>query len=125
MPIQLNNAFSVGSHGDHDLTHVQVSSVSINIKNRRLSFEVMYGYYEDGGWVWSEYQPDVVRTFSIKDKPAFSGEDGKVKIPEKKTYTNFLIAMVPNSTDEKICNGITRVLQQWLLDNGHFEGTIV
>lgn len=126
MPIQLSSAFSVGDYEASDYTHIRVSSFVVSIKNGTINFEVQYGYYDDGAWVWGKRQPPVERQFQIKDTPANETNPDEIT-PEDPAYTTIIGASVPNTIDEKLYDGIGRTLYQWLLDNhsDKFAGTIV
>lgn len=117
MPIQLTTPVSTGDLTVNDLTHVKIGTFKVNSNSKRLEFTVRFGYFVDGNWVDGEYQPPDRGIFIILDREG--EEDGP--------FTTMITDSVPNAIDEKLYDGVSRTLYQWLLDNhsDKFAGTIV
>jgi hypothetical protein len=119
MPLQLAIPVSTGDLSANDLTHVKVERFRIDIENKRLEFAVNFGFYNEGIWSPGEYQPSVRRMFIVRDAAPEGGEGGSTD------FTDLVAASTPLTLEEKLYDGVARTLYQWLIDNGHFDGSIV
>jgi hypothetical protein len=112
MALLLQTAIDAGALSEFDYTHVKIMRVSVQPADKRLTFEVEFGAVQNGEWSSGRFQPMVTRLFCIQDAP-----------PDAADFTD-MMAELPTSGEEKIYDGVSRVLYQWLLDNDHFDGTI-
>lgn len=119
MPLQLTSPISTGDLSDNSLTHVKVNRFRVDVEHKRLEFGVRFGYYEGASWVEGEYQPRVRHTFIIRDGTPEEGDD------EAMAFTDLMNASTPLNLEERHYDGVARSLYQWLIDNDHFEGSIV
>jgi len=106
MPIQLTAAFDPGDV-DPGVTYPRVIIKSFLCQPLTQEIAVVCEY---GSGSSSSWTPGVVPTQEF----LVSGSD----------YTT-MIAELPDSGLEAIYDGAARVIYQWLIDEGHFAGTIV
>jgi NADPH:quinone reductase-like Zn-dependent oxidoreductase len=114
MPIQLT-APKVTGDFDTEAVNGQYAEVKIieqrlNTKGEFIELLLEYGNTDTGAWVSGKMNP-------VKVQIVNSMGGG--------TDYNDIIASLPLDGNEAIYAGAKRVLYQWLIDNGHFAGTVV
>ncbi len=108
--IQLTTPFSLGDVDSTPLTHVRIVSFNIDLDAKMIYFRAMRGSLESSEFVKAAY---VVRNgTSLEYRVAGDDYDA-------------LCAKLTSATDVSIYDEVARELYQWLIDNGHFQGTIV
>ena len=123
MPLLLQTPINVGALDSSNYTHIKIARLLVQPTKSQLSFEVEYGYLSNGDWVSGKFQLSSVRSFMISDSPEITIPGGTTILAS--TAYSDMMDELPDSAQEKIYDGASRVLYQWLLDNDHFDGTIV
>lgn len=119
MSLRLTTPVSTGDLLGADLTHVKVSRFKLDVERAQLEFFVRLGYYDGELWVPTDYQiQGSQQLFIVRNEAMEDGEDGT-------DFTDLIAGSMPSSLDENLYDGVSRSLYQWLIDNDHFDGTIV
>lgn len=109
MPIQLTTPFATGAldpGGPYQKAKIAVFSV--HVEARLIEIVVHYGNVVDGAWIPGMLVPGVtVKTFRI----------------EGSAY-DALVAQTSAGAGELYYDKVAGALYQWLLDNGHYAGTV-
>jgi hypothetical protein len=109
MPINLTTAFDPGDADSGNLTHVRIESLEISLPGKTISFTTRHGTYAGGTWT------DGVKVRNVtRKKFTITGDD----------YDD-MIAKTASGADAKVYDDVAKHLYQWLIDEGHFTGTIV
>jgi len=105
MPIQLTTPLPVIPELDPSVTaYNQVTIISFNYRANKLELVCVYGNTQSGEWRSGNIPR---RTFVI----------------EGAEFTS-IIAEMPQA-GETLFQGASRVLYEYLIDNGHYSGTII
>lgn len=125
MPILLTTPVTTG---DLDFTYdrVKISQLTILPDFQRIEFMVEFGAVQESVWATGSFQPKVQRKFVIRNVP--EQEDANGDPIEGSEITDFTdtVAELPSDGSEKIYDGASRVVYQWLIDNyaDPYAGTI-
>jgi hypothetical protein len=106
MPIQLTTAKSVGDLDTNDYTHVKVTLYRHDLQNNQIHLTVQHGYMDGGSFVVGERA------------------ESQVVVIEGADYGT-LMASLPTDGNEKLYDGVARILYQYMIDQAIFVGTIV
>jgi len=103
MPITLTTSISTGDIDTSNYDTVKITTVNIDVLTSRLGFGTKKGYMDSGNFVPGKIDAE---WFDVPDDD--------------------LTAMkaVEATTDETWWDHNARVLYQWLLDEGHYVGSI-
>lgn len=108
MPIQLTTALDMGAVDD-DYTHVKIMEFTHDALESAILLTVQHGTLSGQTFVRGKKIPNTTqKTFKV------TGQD----------YTD-LVAELPANTTETLYAQVAKALYQWLIDNGHYAGTIV
>ena len=108
MPLLLTTPYNAGDL-DGSLTHVKITQFGLNPDEGLIDLVTRMGIIDDGNWVYKvAVEGKTVRRFTI------SGED-----------YNTMVAAESAAAEEVYYNKVSNLLYQWLIDKGHFVGTIV
>lgn len=121
MPILLTSSIQTG---DLDTSgpylHVKITDLILDTINKKITVTCFHG--NDSGGIWTQGIKARDR-FAIKNIPAVLDEDGVEITPADPQYDT-IIAIMPGA-GETIYQAASKQLYQWLLDKGHYVGTIV
>lgn len=123
MPIQLTSAFDAGDW-DAGKTYGQARIVFFSLDNlsERISLTVQLGNTVSGKWETGRLP---LKEFVIEDKPHDLDENGDpIPNTDDPQYTTLVDKLCPD-TSTRIYDASATEMYQWLLDQGHYAGTIV
>lgn len=121
MPIQLTTPKDTGDLDPNAAQYAQVKIVhqGIDVSAKIITLRVELGNTVNGAW-----QPGILppSNYVIKNRPAVM-VGGVETAPASPAYDS-LVTQLPGNTTESIYAQSADILYQWLLDNGHYVGTI-
>jgi len=123
MPLQLTSAIQVGDLDVENYTHVQISSFLFDRRKSCITLEVVEGYLdEDDNFVEGKHSRP--SKFLIKDLPQ-EGTEGEDRYSPADPQYSTMVGGTNGESGELVYNTVANALYQWLIDNGHYAGTIV
>lgn len=109
MPIQLTTAFDPGELDVNDYAYAKIEQFIMYPSAKRIEVMTRLGYIDNGVLVYGiPLEGKTVKKFVIE------GEDYDTMVAEESV-----------ASGEVYYDEVSRLLYQWLLDEGHFSGTIV
>lgn len=108
MPIQLTTPMSMGDIDD-DYTHVKIIKFEVNLAAQVIEFRTAHGFIDAGDFVLGQNVGQTTRKRFELNGPDFAS----------------IITKQTSAAGVLIYDEVARELYQWLIDNGHFAGTIV
>lgn len=109
MTIELTTAFDPGDIAEGSYTHVKVISFVVDIRRKAIMIDTLYGV-ESGG----EFTDGVEVPRSTRKRFKITGND-----------FDAMVSKLTSAADVLIYDEVARELYQWLLDKGHFAGSII
>jgi len=123
MALLLTTAVSPGDLEGFDYDRVKIVDFQLKTEAKYIRFVVEYGTIQDSKWVAGMFQPvGFPKDYAIRDMIGQVDGAGD-PIPDVTDFTD-MVASLPTDGAELLYDGVARVLYQWLIDNGHFAGTI-
>lgn len=119
--IQLTTPVSTGDL-DEDYTHVRINRFTLDRRANSIQMDVELGYLDGGEFVVGQYSSR--KLFEIHDYPAQGEEGDPDYTPGSTAYTD-LVGGNYGHTDVLLYDDVSTTLYQWLIDNGHYAGSIV
>ncbi len=121
MPIQLTTPLD--HKAGHDIpnaiyTHIKITSFRMIPDAQAIELIINYGTNIDGVFTKGRTHQ---RVMWIKNKE----EDTINNIPADPIYNNLMIAAVASAESAPLYTEVARSLYEWLINKGHYEGTIV
>lgn len=110
MPLALTTPYDPGDGEAGTYAHVKLKNLVLNISQGQGHFDVIYGNEVSGVFTEGAVQP-----FATKPMTHFIAGADMLTI----------ISVPAASTSETVEDHVARALYQWLIDEGHFVGTIV
>lgn len=121
MPIQLATTFKVGDFDEENYTIIKVLKFFWDNVNKTMTLWAYYGRVAGGKFKAGKRDPIVIE---IVDRPAMGIEGEAGYVPADPQYTALILSAIANA-NENVYGAVQRYLYQWLLDRGHFTGTLV
>lgn len=108
MPLQLTTPLDMGAVDD-DYTHVKIMQFGHDSLEGSIEMTLLHGTMSGNDFVRGKKIPNTTqKTFRV------TGQD----------YID-LVSELPANTTETLYDQVAEKLYQWLIDNGHYAGTIV
>ena len=122
MPLQLTTAIDVGDLDSHDYTHVMITDFYLDTRHRAIQVATAEGYLVDGTFVRGEKSRD--KRFEIMDIPerGVEGEPGHTAADPQ--YSD-MAGETYGHNSKLLYDDVATALYQWMVDQGHYAGTIV
>jgi len=100
--------------GAHDpgktYTHIKIAHLDIYLESRNLNFACNGGYLVGGEYQWGAMEVmETNKTFGIHEAD----------------FDNIVANTLTTAAGVRVYDEVANALYQWLLDNGHFAGTLV
>jgi len=125
MPLQLTTPKNTGdldpNAPNNQYAQVKILTMTVHLSLSQIVLEVEYG--NTVGNTWRKGVLPSTR-YTIRNLPGVNDRDGNLIEPAH-PYFNQLVVQTVSSPDAVIYDDVAKHLYQWLIDCGHYAGTVV